>query len=136
MVEKVHGTVYPKQALTGGLNYFTVRTTLDIRPSASRDPQDPAQKRLNKLVEIISMRAQPIINGDVRVSSEAAPVADLPVTGSMSGSVTVYTFNFAIEHNLAWDANALVESLNGIEGFVNTTPTTANNVSITMHAQL
>lgn len=141
MVEKVHGDAFPAQALTGSMNYFTVRTTLDIRPvSGGNTPptveQKEAQNRLNKLVEIISTRAQPIILGDIVVTTEASPVNDLPVTASESGSIPVFNLKFAIEHNVAWAPEALADSLNGIAGFVHTAPTTGNNVSVAIHTQL
>lgn len=136
MVERVNGTVKPNQSLTGGLNFFTVRTTLDIRYSATGDLSNEAQKRLNKLVEVISTRAQPVIIGDVAVSTETAPIADLPVTASSTGDVTVYALNFSIEHNLAWEAEALAEVLNGVAGFVYDVPTDQNNVAVVMRTQL
>lgn len=136
MVERVNGTVKPNQSLTGGLNFFTVRTTLDIRYSATGDLSNEAQKRLNKLVEVISTRAQPVIIGDVAVSTETAPIADLPVTASSTGDVTVYALNFSIEHNLAWEAEALAEVLNGVAGFVYNVPTDQNNVAVVMRTQL
>jgi len=133
-VQKINGTVFADQSLTGGLNYFTVRTTLDI--TADGVVSDANQTRLDKLVETISTRAQPVIIGAVTTTSEAAPVADLPVSASQAGSVTVYNFRFAIEHNLAWDAEALAEAFNGLLDFVYTTPTTNNNISVTMYTNL
>lgn len=131
MVEKINGNVASGESLTGNMNWFTIRTTLDI--TATGNIADAAQKRLNKLVEIISLRAQPVIKGRIIVTSETAPVSDLPVTASASGAVSVYTFKFAIEHDKAWDAEELAESLNGVEGFVYTTPTAGNNVSVVMN---
>lgn len=142
MTQKVHGVSFPGQHLTGGLNYYTVRTVLDIRPSADKDLNDAAQKRLNKLVETISLRAQPVIMGKVVESVEAkADITDLPAVAGMSGTdVTVYTLKFAIEHNLAWEVEGnnptLAESLDGVEGFVFTVPTTGNNVSVTFASDL
>lgn len=142
MTQKINGVAFPGQHLTGGLNYYTIRTTLDIRPSASHDIADAAQARLNKLVETISLRAQPVIMGTVKESVEQkSAITDLPVVAGMSGTtVTVYTFKFAIEHNLAWEVDGnnptLAESLDGVAGFVYTVPTTGNNVSVTFSADL
>lgn len=128
---RINGTVFADQALAGGLNYFTVRTLLDIRPSATRDPNEASQKRLDRLVQVVSTRAQPTIVGQVRVSVEdAASITDIPAAAALSGNVNVYVFRFAIDHHLAWDADALAETLDGIEGFVHTTPTIGNNVAI------
>ncbi len=142
MTQKVHGVSFPGQHLSGGLNYYTVRTTLDIRPSADKDLNDAAQKRLNKLVETISLRAQPVIMGRVVESVEAkADVIDLPAVSALPGTdVTIYVLKFAIEHNFAWEVEGnnptLAESLNGVEGFVFTVPTTANNVAVTYASDL
>jgi hypothetical protein len=142
MVEKVHGTSFPGQALTGNLNFYAIRTLLDIRPSAAKDPNDPAQKRLNKLIETISLRAQPVILGSVEVATELrSSNVDLPsrtdtVTyPGTSTEVPVYTLIFAIEKNWAWEvvgvANpTLAESLNAVEGFVYEWPQNDNNVNI------
>lgn len=133
---KIHGTSNPGQFLTGNLNFYTIRTTLDIRPSADKDPHDPAQSRLDKLVAVISTRAQPIILGGVQVTTEPkSSVTDLPAASAVQGSdVTVYTIRFAIEHNQAWEVNGnnpnLAETLNGVEGFVHAYPTTDNNVAV------
>lgn len=139
---KIHGTTNPGQFLTGNLNFYTIRTTLDIRPSAAKDPHDDAQARLDKLVAAVSTRAQPIILGAVTaVDEQKSSITDLPAASAASGStVTVYTIRFAIEHNMAWEVNGnnptLAETLHGVDGFVFTYPTTDNNVSVTMGALL
>lgn len=132
MVEKVNGMVSSDQALTGGLNYYTVRTTLDIRPTGVLS--DASQKRLDKLVETISLRAQPVILSAVATTTETSP-ADIP---SASGSVSVYTLKFAIEHNRAWEMGgspnpSLAETLDGVEGFVyDEAVTNSNNVAVAL----
>lgn len=155
MVDKVNGVSFPGQHLTGGLNYYTVRTLLDIRPTVSgeigadgvfdqstADISNAAQQRLDKLVEVISTRAQPVIMGRVRVSTEAkADITDLPAVAALPGpNVDVYVFKFAIEHNQAWEVSGnnpdLAETLHGIAGFVFTAPTTNNNISISMDVLL
>jgi len=141
MTTKVNGNAFAGDHVGKKFDYFTVRTTLDI--TATGNINDASQQRLNKLVEVIATRAQPILQGQIGVSTESAPVADLPVTGGMSGNVTVYTLRFAIEHHLAWPvdpSNPLVDSLgealDGIAGFVYTTPTQDNNVSVTYNPYL
>lgn len=127
MVEKVNGAAFPAEHVSGDFDWFTIRTTKDI--TATGVLADESQRRLNKLMEVIALRAQAVICGKITTTTESAPVADLPVSGS-SGSVTVYTIKFAIEHAMAWDPELLAESLNGIEGFVYAVPTTGNNVSV------
>lgn len=114
---KVNGTSFPKEFLTKNMDFFTVRTTQDITVDGSNDPADVSQQRLDKLVETISLRAQPVILGEVVVETETAPVSDLPETQSLStgDSVTVYTIRFATEHRAAWeDADTLAEALDGV----------------------
>ena len=112
----------PREALTIGLDYYTITTNINILPSAPYQlwtdptgfvavepspadfanlsnaantvdyvpgyiPNDFSQDALDKLVEIISQRGQPVIMG----------------TPSGSGP---YTFKFAIEHNSAWGITA------------------------------
>lgn len=142
MVEKVHGAVSPTSVVGGKLNYYTVRTLLDIRPSATGDLKDEAQDRLNKLVEVISLRAQPMIIGGITVTSEAkASIADLPAAAAVQGTnVTVYTMKFVINHNQSWEVSGnnptLVETLDGVAGFVYKYPTTDNNVAVTYSESL
>lgn len=130
MTEKVNGVVAAGQHLTGGLNFYKIRTTLDIR--ATGVISDESQKRLDKVVETISTRAQPVIMSAVTTSVETNP-ADLP---GATGSVNVYTLSFAIEHNQAWEVEnsvypTLAESLDGIEGFVfDIAVTNDNNVAV------
>lgn len=132
MTEKVNGTSFAGQFLTGGLNFYKVRTVLDIRPTGVIS--DASQKRLDKLVEAISTRAQPVILSAVTSASETSP-ADLP---GATGAQTVYTLSFAIEHNMAWEVQGsanptLAETLDGIEGFVyDIAVTNDNNVSVAL----
>jgi len=132
MVEKVNGYSRKGDFIRRELDYYLVRTTLDITPTGVLS--NTSQRRFDKLIETISLRAQPIIIGDVFTTTEDVPVADLPVTLSLATStVTVFNVRFAIEHEMAWENTSisLAESLNGIEGFVHTIPTTNNNVSVT-----
>lgn len=83
MVQKVHGAVAAGEMLGRNLDFYTLETDQDILAVAG-----DSQKRLDKLVEVISLRGQPIIMG--------APSGSGP-----------YTFKFAIEHAGAWTAATL-----------------------------
>lgn len=132
MVEKINGAAVPGEFLGKNLDFFVVRTSLDITPTGSL--ADESQKRFEKLIETISTRTQPIVMGNVVVTDEVAPVADLPATLAAGSGTTVqvYNFKFAMEHTEAWDNTGidLADSLDGIMGFVSTIPTDANNVSV------
>lgn len=133
MTKKINGFSGAGQFLTGGLNFYTVVTTLDIRPDASKgtDAQGvdqfgyyeatEAQKRLDKLVETISTRAQPVIMNSVVATTATAADADV-LDVAVGGAV--YKMTFAIEHNMAWEVSGsanptLAESLDGVAGFEN-----------------
>ena len=131
MVDRVNGAAVAGEFLTGDMDFFMLRTTLDITPTG--DFSDASQKRFEKVVEAISTRAQPVIMGNVFTTDEVGPIADLPVTSISSGAtITVYNFKFAIEHEEAWDNTGidLADTLDGIDGFVSTIPTDDNNVSV------
>uniref|UniRef100_UPI0013B3DF43 hypothetical protein n=1 Tax=Escherichia coli TaxID=562 RepID=UPI0013B3DF43 len=98
-----------------------------------------AQKRLDKLVETISTRAQPIIMGAVEMTMEDKDsITDLPAVSAVSGDEgAVYTFRCAIEHDQAWEVTGgnnptIEESLHGVAGFVYDIPTNGNNVAVKM----
>jgi hypothetical protein len=58
--------------------------------------------------------------------------------GAIAGTIPVYTITFVNEHDLAWDAAAFLDAVNTnvyVAGFVNTSPTTANNISAVLSGQ-
>lgn len=131
MVEKVNGASLPSENVTGNMDFFLVRTTLDMTPTGV--VADASQIRFDALIEAISTRAQPVIIGNVFTTTETAPVTDLPATDAASGNaVTIYNVKVAIEHSEAWDETGvdLADTLDGINGFVSTLPTDGNNVSV------
>jgi|JTFO01.1.fsa_nt_gb hypothetical protein len=98
------------EMLGSGLDFYTFKTTLNI----SRGPfESEGQQRLNRLIEVIGIRAQPII-----VAIHNADFDDPPEFPNETGTVTVYTLKFAIEHIGAWDTEPdLLQELNGQFGF-------------------
>ena len=130
MVTKVHGVAGSGESLTGNIDFYTVRTLLDITTDPNADPSDVSQDRLDFLIESISMRAQPIIIGAISQSTETVTAGyDLPAAGPTGTTGVVDTIKFACEHHGAVSALELLSLLNGHKGFVSTTPTTGNNVS-------
>lgn len=145
-----------KQNLTGGLDFYTVYTTVDITPTSTRkyntgtlatnyldtldltDPATLSQYNLDRLVETIALRGQPVFySGVSTVTALPATVTDMtPASGA-----TIYTIQFAIEHNFAWDVDPstipnLPESLNGVGSFVytGTAGASTNTVSVVKNA--
>jgi hypothetical protein len=144
------------EALGRKLDFYAIRTTLDIRPGPYGSD---SQERLNALIEVIGLRAQPIIVSVEPVEQIANP-SDLPAGQNLGttvvtpevkdadGNVTtqevtapvkanVYTLRFALEHFGAWEGAtpSLAESLDGVAGFVFAKGAT-DNVSVIRYAAL
>jgi hypothetical protein len=77
MVQKVHGFAKtPEQSLTGGLKMYTV-TVSNGQMTTTTGTEETHSADLDKVIEIISVRAQPVVIGTVGAT----------------------TLNFAVEHN-------------------------------------
>ncbi len=123
---KVNGATAPGEHITGSLDFFTVRTLVNITPTGNVG--DATQESFDNLVMTASLNAQPVILGDVLVTSETGPISDLPAAAS-GATVSVYTVKFAIEHQFAWgpDGEDLSLALAGVDSFVYSVGNTANN---------
>lgn len=147
-----HGS---KQNLTGGLDFFTVYTTANITPTGVRkytsgtfetnyqdqldltDAATASQYNLDKLIQIISTRGQPVFISGI---SSGATVPSTVTDFTPAEGATVYTLQFATEHNFSWDVDlfntpvleTLAATLNGVGGFVytGTAGAATNTVSI------
>lgn len=122
MVAPLNSKAGVGETLGRKIDFYTVRSILDIRPGVSGSV---SQTRLNALIQVISMRAQPVIVSVDPVGTETSP-SDL--TNGV-GSVSVYTLKFAIEHANAWEGAtpSLINSLIGVLDF------TSGNISVTFH---
>lgn len=119
---KIHGNAFEGQALTGGLDIYTITTSLDINPvgievdNGTFDPdvfENSASingaQRFNHLIQLISTRAQPVIIGGI---------------SKTTGTTPTYSFTFYIEHPYAWEMSGdlahptLAETINGALDFV------------------
>lgn len=87
---KVNGHVASGEALTSALEYFTVVTPVNLNDTANTVT---GVTNLDKLVEIVAQRGQPVILG--------APTGSGP-----------YTLKFATEHKGSWNVsgNAAVDT--------------------------
>jgi hypothetical protein len=88
MVDKVNGNVRAGETLGRNLDFFVFTSPVNILPLAASG-NTTSQAALNKLVEVISLRGQPIILG----------------TPYLDGSD--YVVKFATEHTGAWTAVTL-----------------------------
>lgn len=105
---KVNGSVLPKAAVTSKFDYISITTTVDIRTVV--DGSATSQANLDKLIEIISTVAQPVI-----ISSP------YPVT-------TTFVLKLAIEHTGAWTAATLQAAI--VAGQYNGTGFTSGNTTV------
>lgn len=87
---KVNGHVATGEALTSALEFFTVSTTVNLTDTANTVT---GVTKLDKLVEVVAQRGQPVILGGV--------------TGSGP-----YVLKFATEHKGSWNVtgNAAVDN--------------------------
>ncbi len=111
-----HGFAYPGQHLTGGLNYYTIYTTIDITPTGLGtlvvpdgtppgvyyDTVSNSQYMLDILIETISLRAQPMVMSQITSMAFGAYVSTATPT-FVPTSGTVWAMSFAVDHNGAWD---------------------------------
>jgi len=112
MVEKVNGHFVPGETLSSDNEFFEIRTSVNILVHSGSTGSDTTQKALDKLVEVISLRGQPVIAGSPYLDSEDSK----------------YVFKFTTEHAGSWDATpTLLESIvehAGSHGFA------ANNTTV------
>lgn len=77
------------QTMGSRQEYITIATNVDIRSLADANGTAGSQANLNKLIQIVSTRGQPVIIGDVSVAA---------------GPPAVYTIYMVNEHFNAWGA--------------------------------
>lgn len=85
---KVNGHVVAGESLSSNMAFYVFSSPTDIRTIAGGG-DSASQARLDKLVEVISLKGQPVILG--------MPYAD-------SGN---YVLKFAIEHGATWSTSDL-----------------------------
>lgn len=91
-VTKVNGATLAGEVLTLTMDFWTVTTSVSILTAGSVGGSAVTQAALDKLVEVISLRGQPVIL--------SAPTGTGP-----------YVLKFAIEHVGSWDAVSLVTAI-------------------------
>jgi hypothetical protein len=113
---KMHGYSAPGQHLTSGLNYYTLYSTQDLTPTGQpvmviprgtplgvySDVVENSQYIFDKIVETISLRAQPVMISQI-TSVPYNQFTALPDFAPTAGNV--FAMGFVIEHNGAWDTN-------------------------------
>ena len=99
------------ELLTGNIEYFTLYTSLNI--TASGDYRDDTQKDFDMIIQVIGMRAMPIImNTPVRINGIG--VNKMEAYGSPSITGKGWIFKFAFEREGVHTIDTLTSELNGI----------------------
>ena len=99
------------ELLTGNIEYFTLYTSLNI--TASGDYRDDTQKDFDMIIQVIGMRAMPIImNTPVRINGIG--VNKMEAYGAPSITGRGWIFKFAFEREGVHTIDTLTTELNGI----------------------
>ena len=108
------------ELLTGNIEYFTLYTSLDI--TASGDYRDNTQKDFDMVIQVIGLRAMPIImNTPVKINGIGAQRIEAYGSPSIEGKGWI--FKFAFEREGVHSIHTLTTELNGIvlnAGTINT----------------
>ena len=129
---KVHGQssktggAFGTELLTGNIEYFTLYTSLDI--TASGDYRDNSQKDFDMIIQVIGLRAMPIImNTPVKINGIGAQ--QIEAYGSPTITGKGWIFKFAFEREGVHTIETLTTELNGIVLNTGTTDT-VNSVNL------
>lgn len=85
----------PSEMIGKQIDFYVLRTTQSL---STGEASEESQKRINALIQLISLRATPCIVNIEPVFQETDP-GDLDVTGT----VDVHTMRFAIDNVNAWE---------------------------------
>ena len=111
MVGQRSGAMTSMEVVTGDIEFFTLYTTLDI--TNTDDFGDNSQKDFESVVQVIGMRAMPIVmNNPVELNGTGNNVLENYGAPSMTGAG--YIFKFATERPGAHTIETLVNEFDDI----------------------
>lgn len=111
MVGQRSGAMTSMEVVTGDIEFFTLYTTLDI--TNTDDFGDNSQKDFESVVQVIGMRAMPIVmNNPVELNGTGNNVLENYGAPSMTGAG--YIFKFATERPGAHTIETLVNEFDNI----------------------
>lgn len=105
------GAMGSQEVVTGNIEFYTLYTNLDI--TRTGDYNDPTQKDFECMVQVIGLRAQPIImNNPVYISGEG----DIQIENYGAPSLTGegWIFKFAFEREGVHSLDTLKNEMHGI----------------------
>ena len=105
------GAMSSQEVVTGNIEFYTLFTTLDITHTG--DYKDDTQKDFESVVQVIGLRAMPIImNKPVELSGTGANVLENFGAPSVTGAGWI--FKFAFEREAVHSIETLRDELHGI----------------------
>lgn len=111
MLGQRNGAMTSSEVVTGNIEFYTLFTTLDITHTG--DFADNTQKDFESVVQVIGLRAQPIImNNPVELSGEGDFVLENYGAPSLTGAGWI--FKFAFERESVHTIQSLKDELHGI----------------------
>lgn len=115
------GAMSSSEVLSGNLEFFTLYTKLDITQTG--DFADESQKDFESLVQVIALRAMPVImNNPVYINGVGSNVLESFGAPTLTGEGWI--FKFAFEREDVHTISTLVDELEGIvlnDGTISTT---------------
>lgn len=105
------GAMGSHEVVTGNIEFYTLFTTLDI--TRTGDFSDSSQKDFESVVQVIGLRAQPIImNNPVELDGTGSLVLENYGAPSITGAGWI--FKFAFEREGVHSIQTLIDELDGI----------------------
>jgi len=105
------GAMTSQEVVTGNIEFYTLFTTLDI--TRTGDFSDNTQKDFESVVQVIGLRAMPIImNEPVNLNGVGANVLENYGAPSLTGAGWI--FKFAFERESVHTIDTLKDELDGI----------------------
>ena len=105
------GAMGSSEVLSSNIEYYTLFTSLDI--TRTGDFSDDTQKDFESVVQVIGLRAQPVVmNNPVPLSGTGAQLIENYGAPSLTGAGWI--FKFAFEREGVHSIDTLKDELNGI----------------------
>lgn len=104
------GAMAAQEVLTGNIEFYTLYTSLDL--TATGDYTDATQKDFESVVQVIGLRAMPVIMNNPVYVDGVTDTLDMYGAPTLTGSGWI--FKFAFEREAVHTLQTLTNELNGI----------------------
>ena len=111
MVEQRSGAMGSSEVVSGNIEFYTLFTSIDL--TRTGDYTDNTQKDFESVVQVIGLRAQPVVmNNPVALNGAGANVLENYGAPTLTGAGWI--FKFAFEREGVHSLDTLKDELNGI----------------------